>query len=105
MYVQGMLKQTKIQTKISANKHVPKHGPKSIVILDHTPFPLQVNQISTLLPPQPRNVQIYRQVPLSDAKFSKETKTALYSLLQKYDAIISKNAIMILGKLTSSKCI
>ena len=39
----------------------------------------------------PRNVQIHWQVPLNDAKISKETKTALYKLLPKYDTIISKS--------------
>ena len=39
----------------------------------------------------PSNVQIHRQVLLNDTKISKETKTALYELLQKYDTIISKN--------------
>ena len=40
----------------------------------------------------PGNVQIQRKVPLTDTKISKETKTkiALYNLLQKYYAIISK---------------
>ena len=39
----------------------------------------------------PSNVQIHRQVPLKDAKISKETKTTLYKLLQKYNTIISKS--------------
>ena len=39
----------------------------------------------------PSNVQIYRQVLLNDAKILKETKTALYKLLPKYDAIPLKN--------------
>ena len=39
----------------------------------------------------PNNVQIHRQVLLSNAKISKETQTALYKLLQKYDIIISKS--------------
>ena len=39
----------------------------------------------------PSNVQIHRQVPLNDVKISKETKIALYNLLQKYDTIISKS--------------
>ena len=39
----------------------------------------------------PGNVQIHRQVPLSDAKNSKETKIELYKLLQYYDAIVSKS--------------
>ena len=38
----------------------------------------------------PSNVLIHRQVPLNDTKISKETKTALYKLLQKYDTIILK---------------
>ena len=37
------------------------------------------------------NVQMYRQVPLSDAKISKETEIKLYNIVQKYDAIISKS--------------
>ena len=37
------------------------------------------------------NVQIHRQVPLNDVNISKETKTALYKLLQKYDTIFSKS--------------
>ena len=40
------------------------------------------------------NVQIYIQVPPSDAKIVEETKVELYKMLQKYDATISK-AIMI----------
>ena len=36
------------------------------------------------------NFQIHRQVPLSDAKISKETKAALYRSLQKYNTIILK---------------
>ena len=39
----------------------------------------------------PSNVQIHTQVPLNDEKISKETKTALYKLLQKYDTTISKS--------------
>ena len=39
----------------------------------------------------PGNVQIYRQVLLSDTKISKETKIELYNLLQKYNVIILKN--------------
>ena len=39
----------------------------------------------------PTNVQIHRQVPFNDTKISKETKTALYKLLQKYDIILSKS--------------
>ena len=39
----------------------------------------------------PGNVQVHRQVPLCDAKISKETKIELYNLLQKYDTIISKS--------------
>ena len=35
--------------------------------------------------------QIHREVLLSDMKISKETKIALYNLLQKYDTIISKS--------------
>ena len=38
----------------------------------------------------PGNVQSHRQVPVRDAKISKETKITLYKLLQKYDTIISK---------------
>ena len=37
------------------------------------------------------NVQVHRQVPLNDAKNLKETKIAVYNLLQKYDTIISKS--------------
>ena len=33
----------------------------------------------------PGNVQIHRQVPLHDVKNSKETKIALYNILQKYN--------------------
>ena len=40
----------------------------------------------------PSNLQIHRQVPLSNAKISKETKITLYKLLQKYDAIILKHS-------------
>ena len=40
----------------------------------------------------PSNLQIHRQVLLSNAKILKETKIALYKLLQKYDAIISKSS-------------
>ena len=40
----------------------------------------------------PSNLQTHRQVPLSNAKISKETKVALYKLLQKYDATISKSS-------------
>ena len=39
----------------------------------------------------PNNAQIYRQVPLKDANISKEAKTALYTLLQIYDTMISKS--------------
>ena len=39
----------------------------------------------------PGNVQIQRQVPLSDAKRLKEKKIALYDLLQKYVTIISRS--------------
>ena len=39
----------------------------------------------------PNNVQIHRQVSINDEKISKETKTALYELWQKYDTIISKS--------------
>ena len=39
----------------------------------------------------PSILKIHRQALLSDAKFSKETKIALYKLLQKYDAIILKS--------------
>ena len=39
----------------------------------------------------PGNVQIHRKVLLNDEKISKETKTALYTLLQKYDTIILKS--------------
>ena len=38
----------------------------------------------------PGNVQIHRQLLLSDVKISKETKIAVYNLLWKYNAIISK---------------
>ena len=37
------------------------------------------------------NNAIHRQVLLNDATISKETKFALYKLLQKYDTIISKS--------------
>ena len=37
------------------------------------------------------NIQIHRQVPLNGAKISKETKSVLYKLLQKYDTIASKS--------------
>ena len=40
----------------------------------------------------PSNLQIHRQVPLSNAKIPKETKYAFCKLLQKYDAIISKSS-------------
>ena len=39
----------------------------------------------------PSNVKIHRQVLLNDAKSSKEIKTALFKLLQKYDTIILKS--------------
>ena len=39
----------------------------------------------------PSNLQIHRQVQLSNANISKETKINLYKLLQKYDAILSKS--------------
>ena len=39
----------------------------------------------------PRNVQSHGRVPLNDTKISKETKIALYKLLQKYDTIILKS--------------
>ena len=39
----------------------------------------------------PGDVQIHRQVWLSDAKISKETTIELYKMLKKYDAIISKS--------------
>ena len=39
----------------------------------------------------PTNVQIHRQVLLSNAKISKGRKTALCKLLQKYDTIMSKS--------------
>ena len=39
----------------------------------------------------PSNVQIHKQVLLNDVKISKETKTALYKLLHKYDTIILKS--------------
>ena len=39
----------------------------------------------------PSNVQIHGQVLLNVAKVSKETKTVLYKLLQKYDTIIMKS--------------
>ena len=38
------------------------------------------------------NLQIYKQVQLSNNKISKETKITLYKLLQKYDTIISKSS-------------
>ena len=40
----------------------------------------------------PSNLQIHSQVLVSSAKISKGTKIALYKLLQKYDAIISKSS-------------
>ena len=40
-------------------------------------------------------IQTHRQVPLSDAKISKETKIQLYKMLWKYDIIISKGDINI----------
>ena len=39
----------------------------------------------------PGNVQIHIQVLLNDAEISKETRIALYKLLQIYDTIISKS--------------
>ena len=39
----------------------------------------------------PTNIQIHRQVQLSDVKILKETKIELYKMLCKYDAIISKS--------------
>ena len=39
----------------------------------------------------PSNLQVHRQVPLSNTKISGEAKNTFYKLLQKYDAIISKN--------------
>ena len=39
----------------------------------------------------PSNVQIHRQVPQNDAKISKETKTTVFRLLQKYDTKVSKS--------------
>ena len=38
----------------------------------------------------PGDIQIYRQVLLSDTKNLKETKIKLCKMLQKYDTIISK---------------
>ena len=35
-------------------------------------------------------IQIHRQLPLTDAKISKETKDKLYEMICKYEAIISK---------------
>ena len=40
----------------------------------------------------PSNLQVHRQVPLSNTKISGETNCAFYKLLQKYDAIISKSS-------------
>ena len=40
----------------------------------------------------PSKLQIHRQVLLSNAKILKEKKIALYKLLQKYDATISKSS-------------
>ena len=42
----------------------------------------------------PSTVQVHRQVLLNDKKISKETKVALYKLLQKYDSIIRKVIII-----------
>ena len=39
----------------------------------------------------PGDVQIHRQVLLSDIKISKESKIELYKMLSKYDAIISQS--------------
>ena len=47
-----------------------------------------VLKISVLMP---SIAQIHRQVLLNDAKFSKETKTTLNKLLQKYDTTRSKS--------------
>ena len=52
----------------------------------------------------PSNVQIHRQVPLNNAESSKDTKTTLYKLLQKYDTIISYNDNDI-GQTEFIKCI
>ena len=41
----------------------------------------------------PSNVQIHRQVLLSNAKISKGIKTALYKLLQKCDIILKSNNV------------
>ena len=40
----------------------------------------------------PSNLQVHRQVLLSNAKISSETRNAFYKLLQKYDPIISKSS-------------
>ena len=40
----------------------------------------------------PSNVQIYRQVLLSNTKISKKTKNAFHKQLQKYNAIILKSS-------------
>ena len=59
--------------------------------------PFHVNSAATCkLEPEtsvlmPINLQILRQVQLSNAKISKEIKMALYKLLQKYYTIISKS--------------
>ena len=46
------------------------------------------SKISVLMP---SNIQIHRQVPLSNVKILEETKVALYKLLQKFDTIILKS--------------
>ena len=53
--------------------------------------PLYVEPVPKTSVLMPDNVQIHREVPINDVKISKEMKSTLYKLLQKYDTIILKS--------------